>query len=330
MIAKVLLLLASGAMLAGNAHAEGAVRLCGRIQDTAGGPVAAEIVTLSTSAGESVASRRTGPNGNFCFHAPQGSYVVAAQAPGLRPFHGAVAFSPGGEALVVLQEDSAAGALVQPAQSTRFEAYTVSHTRPVWEYGLLAQAGTGVTDNRGSVRFLMAGAHLGRMLTPDVGPGVLHGNFEYAVEVFPFWQVYTPKFQRLSCPAANACSGPFTTGGTYTGASVTPILLRWNFTSSQKFQPWLQGGGGVIWTNHKFPAVGNLNPADVASNGYGGNTSVWNFSPQFGVGVHMFRGDAHSIDFAANALHISSASLGDKNPGINASVQFNVGYTWWK
>jgi hypothetical protein len=32
---------------------------------------------------------------------------------------------------------------------------------------------------------------------------------------------------------------------------------------------------------------------------------------------------------AASGVHISSASLGDKNPGVNASVQFQIGYTWW-
>ena len=37
-----------------------------------------------------------------------------------------------------------------------------------------------------------------------------------------------------------------------------------------------------------------------------------------------------SIDFSANAVHVSSASLGDKNPGVNASVQFTIGYSWWK
>ena len=34
--------------------------------------------------------------------------------------------------------------------------------------------------------------------------------------------------------------------------------------------------------------------------------------------------------FEANAVHISSASLGDKNPGVNASVQFQIGYAWWR
>jgi hypothetical protein len=31
-----------------------------------------------------------------------------------------------------------------------------------------------------------------------------------------------------------------------------------------------------------------------------------------------------------NGMHISSASLGDNNPGVNASIQVQVGYTLWK
>jgi hypothetical protein len=223
---------------------------------------------------------------------------------------------------------------------------------PRWEYGALAQYGNGVTDNRDSFHFLMAGAHLGRILTPDVGSGIAKGNFEYAVELFPFWQSYTPKFQRANCVQAfpggvsgtyASCTGPYTTGGTYTGASITPIILRWNFTHGMRWMPWIQGAGGVVWTDHKYPGFGiptptgtggTFGPPDganlLANDGPGTETSVWNFTPQFGVGLHYFRDPHHSIDFGANAVHISSASLGDKNPGVNASVQFNVGYTWWK
>ncbi|XWK52478.1 acyloxyacyl hydrolase [Tunturiibacter empetritectus] len=52
--------------------------------------------------------------------------------------------------------------------------------------------------------------------------------------------------------------------------------------------------------------------------------------PQGGVGLHYFLRPRRSIDFSANGVHISSASLGDRNPGVNASVQFSLGYTWWK
>ncbi len=204
-----------------------------------------------------------------------------------------------------------------------------------WEYGVLAQGGVGTSD-RSDFRFFLIGGHAGKILTSNLGSGLFQGNFEYAVEVFPFWQSYTPRFQRLNCTGAipvglgNGCSAPYTVGGTYTGVSVTPIILRWNLTHGQRWMPWLQGAGGVVWTNHKYPAIGNTNPADIASNGPSGDTSVWNFTPQFGIGTHYLLRPRRSLDFSANAVHISSASLGDKNPGVNASVQFSVGYTWWK
>ncbi|HMF53051.1 MAG TPA: acyloxyacyl hydrolase, partial [Edaphobacter sp.] len=108
-------------------------------------------------------------------------------------------------------------------------------------------------------------------------------------------------------------------------------LLKWNFTGSghRGLIPWVQGGGGVIWTNHKYPPFGGP-PYDEINDGSAANTSVWNFTPQFGVGAHYFFKPNRSLDFGANAMHISSASLGDKNPGVNASIQFSVGYTWWK
>ncbi|MCU1223298.1 MAG: Deacylase [Edaphobacter sp.] len=196
------------------------------------------------------------------------------------------------------------------------------------EIGVLAQGGFGLTD-RSSFKFLMAGVHAGKVLTPNIGPGPLHGNFEYAVEVFPFWQSYTPKFQRAMCTAPNVCSAPYTVGGTFTGASITPIILRWNFTGSHRITPWIQGGGGVLWTNHKYPAFGGP-PFNQINDGPNSDASVWNFTPQAGLGAHYFISPRRSVDFGLNAVHISSASLGDKNPGVNASLQFSIGYTWWK
>jgi hypothetical protein len=213
-----------------------------------------------------------------------------------------------------------------------------------FEYGALVQSGFGVTEDRGGFTFLMAGVHAGKVLTGMHGRGMTRGNFEYAVELFPFWQSYTPTSQRQNCiyvivgETVN-CSAPFTVGGTYTGVSITPIILRWNFAGTRRFAPWAQGAGGVLWTDHKYPAFGgpevnatggNNIPSTIGDNGPNDDTSVWNFTPQFGVGVHYFTRANRSIDLGANAIHISSASLGDKNPGINASVQFTLGYSWWK
>lgn len=208
----------------------------------------------------------------------------------------------------------------------------LSSAKP-WNFGALVEGGVGLQD-RSDFSFFMVGGHAGKALTSEIGHSLLKGNIEYAVEVFPLWQSYTPKFQRITCPSgatsAAQCSPPFTVGGKFTGASVTPIILRWNFTHGTRLMPWIQGAGGVVWTNHKYPAVGNTNFADPSQTGAQANTSVWNFTPQGGVGAHYFVGARRSIDFSANAVHISSASLGDKNPGVNSSVQFSVGYSWWK
>lgn len=221
-----------------------------------------------------------------------------------------------------------------------------------WNFGALLQGGFGVTEDRGSFKFLTAGVHAGRILTSQVGAGLLKGDFEYGVEVFPLWQSYTPKFQRANCtqifPPAQpgtyvSCSANYTVGGTFTGVSVTPIILRWNFTHGARWMPWIQGAGGLVWTNHKYPAYGMATSASgpttigppsgqsyLDNDGPSADTSVWNFTPQFGVGTHYFLRPGRSIDVSANAVHISSASLGDRNPGVNASVQFSVGYSWWK
>ena len=51
-----------------------------------------------------------------------------------------------------------------------------------WDLGALVQGGFGVTEDRGGFKFLLIGGHAGRILTPNVGPGLLKGNFEYGVE----------------------------------------------------------------------------------------------------------------------------------------------------
>jgi lipid A 3-O-deacylase len=207
-------------------------------------------------------------------------------------------------------------------------------TRQPTEIGVIFQGGNGLTDNRDGFHFLMGGIHAGRVLTNNMGASIFRGNFEYAVELFPYWESFTPKFPRVSCTqAANSalikCSQPYLVGGTFHGASVTPIILRWNFARHGKFTPWVQAAGGVLWTNHKYPSYGDTT-ANITTNGPNGEASVWNFTPQGGIGAHYFVRPNRSLDFSVNGVHISSASLGDRNPGVNASVQASIGYTWWK
>lgn len=197
-----------------------------------------------------------------------------------------------------------------------------------WELGAFFQGGFGEGD-RSDFSFTSAGVRLGKVITDQHLPGLLRGQAEYAVELMPYWQSFTPPphigMANYLLPNGKIVSLPAQYGGgTYTGVSVTPIILRWNFVPGLRFAPWVQGAGGLVYTTHKYP------PDVLVKHGTPGGTSVFNFTPQFGLGFHYFVKPKRSIDFAANAIHISSASLGDHNPGVNASVQFQIGYTWWK
>ncbi|MCU1313416.1 MAG: acyloxyacyl hydrolase [Acidobacteriaceae bacterium] len=217
-----------------------------------------------------------------------------------------------------------------PAASSTLSLSPVqdAETKHRWNWGAFFNGGTSAR-NTPSYRFLSVGVRAGKILTDPAGPGFLRGQFEYSAELMPWWQGYTSPYQRYNLTATSnpgivAIAGPYRTGGSYNGVSVTPIILRWDLAGTRRIMPFVQGAGGLIWTDHKFPPVG---PFPLP--GHQG-TSVWNFTPQFGIGLQYFLKPRRSITFNANAVHISNASLGDANPGVNATVQFQIGYSWWK
>jgi len=118
----------------------------------------------------------------------------------------------------------------------------------------------------------------------------------------PLWQAYTPPphEQAYTCETMTGqfitCDLPFG-GGTFYGVSVEPVIFRWNFlTRSRRLQPWFQAAGGVIYTTHKYPPNVMSNNDPTKGPIVDGGTSVWNFSPQGGVGVHYFIRNKRSID----------------------------------
>ena len=201
-----------------------------------------------------------------------------------------------------------------------------------WEYGPFLNYGNGIGD-RSDYKFFWGGVQVGKLIFPVVHAGVLSGQMELGSNIMPLWQAYTPgphqqsfNYSGGTCPSGQTCSYTAAEGGgTFRGVSITPVIFRWNFlTFSRRFQPWIQAAGGVIYTTRKFP------PDEIVPKGKPGGTCVWNFTPQGGIGFHIFTRPKRSIDVGLNAVHISSASLGDRNPGVNASLQIQVGYTFWK
>jgi lipid A 3-O-deacylase len=225
--------------------------------------------------------------------------VAAAQAPG------------------VAAPASSDGAATNPVAWVR--------THQSWEYGPFINWGTGV-GSRSDYKFLWGGLALSKPVSPVVHAGIFSGQFEFGGNIMPLWQAYTPAphEQTFYYPGGGSYVAP-EGGGTFRGVSVTPVIFRWNFlTRSRRFQPWIQAAGGLIYTTHKFP------PDQEVPQGTPGGTCVWNFSPQGGGGGHIFTSAKRSIDVGLSAVHISSASLGDRNPGVNASLQIQVGYTFWR
>ena len=199
-----------------------------------------------------------------------------------------------------------------------------------WEYGPFVNYGNGVGD-RSTSSSSGAASSWAKPLSPVVHAGIFSGQFELGGNIMPLWQAYTPApHSRPSITWArlpdSRCSYVARSAAAPIAASASPRSSSAGTSSlgRERIQPWFQGAGGLIYTTHKFP------PRSTGSQGTPGGTSVWNFSPQGGIGFHYFTAPKRSIDLGVKRVHISSASLGDRNPGVNASIQIQVGYTYWK
>jgi hypothetical protein len=165
-----------------------------------------------------------------------------------------------------------------------------------WNLGLFVGGGSGV-GVRTNVQMFRGGARIGRVMTGELGNGWRKGTFELAAEITPVDYIFWRRYQDVY------------------GFGITPIDMKWNFTSGKRLVPFVEAAGGVMWSTVDVPA---------------GNTSRINFTPGCGGGMHIFLKPGHAVTWTLRAVHISNASLGSHNPGVNASVQASLGYTWFK
>lgn len=178
------------------------------------------------------------------------------------------------------------------------------------------------------IQFYSAGVEAGWMLTAIRGPGFLRGRGEGVAEAIPYWQEHAPgQLNQIYLAGSNtpAFLGGFPAYNQH-GASITPVLFRWNFmkTNSSRFVPWAQIGQGILWTTQRFPQ-GKGNQAVPAN-----HTSRFNFTPQVDFGGSIFVHRNQSINLGVRAIHYTSFGLGEYDPGISIAVEFTAGYSWWK
>ena len=165
-----------------------------------------------------------------------------------------------------------------------------------WVVGVLASGGSGLYD-RDNVQMVRGGVRVGRVMTGELGSGLLRGTIELDAEIMPVDYVLWGGYQNVY------------------GVGVNPLVMKWNFTRGHKLIPYFLAQGGVLWSSHNVPP---------------GNTSRFNFLSGPGVGFNYFLKPGRSVSFDLRATHLSNASLGAHNPGVNSSMQISIGYNWWK
>lgn len=153
----------------------------------------------------------------------------------------------------------------------------------VWTGG-----GHGTNGSQSGDGVFNIGARYGWILTDAHGPGFLRGRFEYAVDVVPVFLVVQ------------------STNTAY-GFGVNPFALKWNFAAHGRVVPYIDIGGGTLFTNVKVPE----------------NTSHVNFTTSGALGVHFLR-SKYNWSAEVRFMHISNAGISRPNPGIN-TMQVRLG-----
>jgi hypothetical protein len=138
-----------------------------------------------------------------------------------------------------------------------------------------------------------AGVRYGRVLTGEHWPWILRGRFEYAVDLVPVYLIFQP-------------------ANTAYGWGFNPLGLKWNFVRRGRFSPYLELGGGALFSSKEIPTY----------------TNTVNFTPSAALGTHIL-GEKYNWSVDVRYLHISNAGLGDYNPGLNTvQVRLGVGRFW--
>jgi Lipid A 3-O-deacylase (PagL) len=133
-------------------------------------------------------------------------------------------------------------------------------------------------------KYMLTSLSWGRIMSRPVGPGVLRGRFQWAVEVVPLFAQYAP-------------------GDTF-GVGVTPLAWRWNFDPRGRLAPFAELAGGLLFTLDPVPAA----------------LAKANFTAHISYGVRYFFRPTQALVFGYEFHHISNGNRLEKNPGVNAHV----------
>ncbi len=161
------------------------------------------------------------------------------------------------------------------------------------EWGFQTGGGFSIVGGVRSRSYWLLAGRYSRVLTGDIGSGILRGNLQYGVEAIPVMIV-------------NQSTHVYTAG-------FSPLQLRYNFVAPKKVKPYFEIGGAVLGSSDQVPE----------------GTSRFNFMSGGGIGVQVFNAKSRSWQLGMRFQHISNAGVAQHNPGIN-SLYFFTGLSWWK
>lgn len=144
--------------------------------------------------------------------------------------------------------------------------------------------GAEVLQSTGRQRYAMPALAWGRVLSDLRGPGWMRGRFEWVVEVAPYFIEWREGHAR--------------------GAGVLPLGWRWNLAPHGVVYPYLEVGGGALWTTEAVPT----------------GTTGSNFMTHAGAGVRVLAGGGHGVVVGYRLHHISNGNRVASNPGVNAHM----------
>ncbi|HUO15921.1 MAG TPA: acyloxyacyl hydrolase [Verrucomicrobiae bacterium] len=163
-----------------------------------------------------------------------------------------------------------------------------------WDFGVWAAGQTGRENTKSftEAQLLSAGIFVGKVVTGEMRNGWSRGRIEYAADISPLFIQFTP--EQLY------------------GIRFEPVILRWNFSQTRRYKPYVEMAGGAVRTNKALPAY---------------DTSDFNFTARAGGGLRMFAGQRRYLDLGWHWSHVSNANLGVRNPAFNG-IEMVVGFHW--
>lgn len=162
-----------------------------------------------------------------------------------------------------------------------------------WNAGFALAGGPGIEDLGSTQRHDLAliSAHVGRTMTDIVGENSwVQGNLEFRAEVYA---------------GVEHNENPAHLGG------LTP-LLRYHFIPGGRVVPHMEAGVGIVLTDIGEPDL----------------STVFQFSPQAGVGASFLWQKDMALNLGVRFLHISNASIKRPNHGVN-TLLFSAGLSWF-